>query len=166
MPYPKNSGRYQTHTDFKRLTRFLLLVCCIAGSGRAHAAWCKVTGGGVAFGAYNPLASSNLDTTGSLVMQCNSTFNVILSISLGSGKGATYSGGRKMTNAKQNTLIYNLYTDATRTQVLGDGTGGSVTMQISGRNTYTQPIWARILGNQRTAAAGSYVDSVVVTISY
>jgi len=145
---------------------FVLLTCSVAWSVSAQANWCSITGGGVAFGSYNPLTSTNLDTTGSLIIQCNSSFNAVLTLSSGAGTGASYAGGRKMTNAKRGTLTYNLYTDATRTQVLGDGTGGSVTLQINGKNTYTQPIWARIFGNQRTAAAGSYSDIVIATISY
>lgn len=140
-----------------------LLGACISS---AQANWCNVTGGGVAFGAYDPTSSANLDTTGSLELRCNSVFNVVLSLSVGNGAGASYSGGRKLTRGGGGTLTYNLYANTSRTQILGDGTGGSVTLNISGHNTYTQAIWARIPGNQRTVSTGSYADTVVATISY
>ena len=153
----------------RKTTLIRLALCVLLASawiGTAQANWCNVNGGGVAFGAYDPTSSGNINATGSLDMQCNSVFNVVLSVSVGNGTGASYSSGRKMTRAGGGTLIYNIYADAARTQVLGDGTGGSVTLHISGHNTYTQAIWARIFGNQRTAQAGSYTDIVVATISY
>jgi spore coat protein U-like protein len=72
-----------------------------------------------------------------------------------------------MTRAEgEGTLTYNLYADAGRTQVFGDGTGGSVTVHVSANNTHVQAIWARILGGQQRVLAGRYTDSVVATISY
>jgi spore coat protein U-like protein len=132
----------------------------------ARADWCDVTGGGVAFGAYDPRPSASLDTTGSLDIQCSNNFHATVSVSLGNGAGASYSGGRRMTRAGGGTLAYNLYANSARTQVLGDGTGASVTLPVSGNKHYTQAIWARILKNQPNAKSGSYTDTVVVTISY
>jgi len=149
----------------KRLALCAMLL--LVWSANAQANWCKITGGGVVFGAYDPTSSANLDTTGSLILQCNSVFNVVLSLSVGNGAGASYSAGRKMTRSGgSGTLTYNLYANAARTQVLGDGTGSSVTLAIHGNNTYTQSIWARIPGNQSLVSSGSYGDTVVVTISY
>lgn len=143
----------------------LLAIACI-GIAQADNK-CSLTGGGVAFGAYNPTSSASLDTAGSLTLDCKGHFHAELSLSDGNGAGASYSGGRKMTRAGgQGTLTYNLYANAARTNVLGDGTGGSVKLRISGNKTYNQTIWARIPGNQRTALAGSYTDTVVATVSY
>jgi spore coat protein U-like protein len=151
----------------KPLNRLILTwMLVIAPIGSAQADWCRVTSGSVAFGVYDPRPSASLDATGSLTMQCNSEFSATLSLSLGRGVNASYSGGRKMTRASGGTLNYNLYADPAHSQVLGDGTGGSVTLLIRGRNTYTQAIWARITGNQPTAGVGNYADTVVATISY
>ena len=63
---------------------------------------------------------------------------------------------------------YNLYADASRTRVLGDGTGASVTLQLNANRNHphTQSIWGRILGGQKMVMANSYADIVVVTWSY
>jgi spore coat protein U-like protein len=151
-------------SPLSRLAWVGLLAITPIGSARAD--WCNVTGGEVAFGAYDPRPSLSHDATGSLDIQCSSSFHATLSASHGSGSRASYSGGRRMTRAGGGTLAYNLYADSARTQVLGDGTGGSVTLSISGRNSSTQPIWARILKNQPDALSGSYTDTVVVTVSY
>ena len=145
------------------LQALLLAMVCTGG---AQAVWCNVNGGAVAFGLYDPTSAANLDTTGSLALQCNSKFSVVLSLSVGNGAGASYSSGRKMTRAGGGTLRYNLYANAARTQVLGDGTNTSVTLAINDRNSFTQAIWGRIPGNQNTVRAGSYNDTIIATISY
>jgi spore coat protein U-like protein len=148
-----------------RLGFYALLA--IAWIGSAQAKTCNITGGGVAFGAYDPTSSASLDTTGSVALDCEGSFEVVLSLSVGNGAGASYSGGRKMTRGRgSGTLTYNLYANAARTHVLGDGTGGSVTLHINGHRTYIQAIWARIPRGQHTVLAGSYADIVVATISY
>lgn len=145
----------------------LAALLTILWAGNAQAKTCDIAGGNVAFGAYDATSRGNLDTTGSLSISCNGRFQAILSVSVGNGAGATYGGGRKMTRiGGGGTLTYNIYADAARTQVLGDGTGGGATLLINGQNTYTQPIWARILGGQQRVASGSYTDTVVATISY
>lgn len=146
------------------LLALLLIFGCI-GNAQADGR-CSVTGV-VAFGAYDPTSSASLDTTGSVNLNCDHKFSAVLSLSLGNGAGASYSAGRKMTGGVgPATLTYNLYANAARTQVLGDGTGGSVTLAISGNKTYSQPIWARLPGGQLSVLAGSYGDIVVLTISY
>jgi spore coat protein U-like protein len=67
-------------------------------------------------------------------------------------------------------LAYNLYLDAGRTQVWGDGSEG--TTQASGTLRLTSPsysgvypVYARILSTAATAAT-AYADSIVVQLSY
>lgn len=151
--------------SLNRLALYALLA--ITWIGNAQAKTCTVTGGAVAFGAYDPTSSASLDTTGSVTLDCDGGFQAVLSLSAGNGAKASYSDGRKMTRGGGGaTLTYNLYANAARTQVLGDGTGGSVTLQISAQKTFTQAIWARIPGRQHTVLAGSYADTVVATVSY
>lgn len=135
-------------------------------ASNALAKTCTVTSAGVAFGTYYPMANTNLDSIGAITLDCDGSFRATLSLDTGSGAGASFTSGRRMTTVGGETLLYNLYANASRTQVLGDGTGGSVNLQIRGKKIWTQAIWARIPGNQRLAFAGNYVDTIVVTISY
>jgi spore coat protein U-like protein len=64
-------------------------------------------------------------------------------------------------------LLYNLYTNAARSVIWGDGvTGASVPLRV-GRNgrVESRTVYARIPPRQ-PAAPGSYLDTVVVTFTY
>ena len=127
---------------------------------------CHVSTGAVAFGAYDTASAGNLDAVGTLDIHCSNKVNVVLSLSVGNGAGASFSGGRKMTRVGgTGTLTYNLYANAARTRVLGDGTGGSAPLRVDEKNT-TQTIWGRVANGQHVAETGSYADSVVASISY
>jgi spore coat protein U-like protein len=148
-----------------------LLTVLYAGSAVAQArpgSSCTFGGGGVAFGLFDPTSAANLDTTGSLTVDCNANITVTVSLGRGYGTGAAYGTGRKMTRSGGGTLTYNLYANSTWTQVFGDGTGGSYTHDLSVRRnqTFSQPVWARIPKGQGGTLGGSYSDTVVATISY
>jgi spore coat protein U-like protein len=107
--------------------------------------------------------SSNLDQNSSLTVNCSSATPYNVGLSAGGGSDATV-GSRKMSNAG-NAVSYSLYRDAARTQVWGEtigtntvagtGTGSNQVLTIYGR-TPVQP----------TPPAGSYTDSVTITITY
>ncbi|MDP3138738.1 MAG: spore coat U domain-containing protein [Burkholderiaceae bacterium] len=142
----------------------LLGIACLSG---AHAAGCNITGGWVSFGAYDPRAIAPLDTAGTLALDCNGNVDAGLSLSVGVGTGASYSGGRRMTQiGGPATLIYNIYADPARALVLGDGTDGSRILRIVGKKDLSQIIYARIPALQRSVQAGIYGDIVIATISY
>ena len=142
---------------------FAAILCMNA----AQAKTCGVTGAGVAFGAFDTTTSTNLDTIGYVEVDCNGSIDVELSLSVGNGTGANYAAGRRMTQgAGRHTLRYQLYANAGRTQVLGDGTGGSVTLNIRDIHNVRQAIWARVPGGQRSVAPGNYSDTVMATIRY
>jgi spore coat protein U-like protein len=91
----------------------------------------------------------------------------MVSLSVGTGIGASYSGGRKMTRiGGTQTIIYNLFSNSSRTRLFGDGTGGSRTLTLSNSRIYSQPIWGRIFGGQPLTLPGDYLDTVIVTVSY
>lgn len=68
------------------------------------------------------------------------------------------------------TLSYNLFTDAGRTTIWGDGTGGTSYQSLpAGSSTHTEAfiLYGRIPGNQSQATAGNYSDpSLSVVVSY
>jgi spore coat protein U-like protein len=142
----------------------LLLMWC----GGAAAQICTITSSAMAFGAYNPASSANVDAIGQVKVNCLLPTLVTFKLSVGNGAGARYSTGRKMTRtAGGGTLIYNLYTSAARTTVLGDGTDGSQYANDFGLwFAHTLQVYGRIRGPQPTVQPGSYVDTVIVTASY
>ena len=79
------------------------------------------------------------------------------------GAAPTYNPRTMLSGA--NTLNYNLYFNAARTNIWGDGTAGTVVWARNvNRNTnYNRTVFGRIPAGQ-DAAAGAYTDTIVATI--
>jgi spore coat protein U-like protein len=76
-----------------------------------------------------------------------------------------------MTNGAS-LLNYNLYTDATRTAVWGDGTGGTAVVSIKyslppagTTQTDTHTVYGRAFAGQ-VVSVGSYLDTITVTLVF
>lgn len=120
---------------------------------------CSVNAQGLNFGNYDPFDRSSLDGAGNLSINCDK--DIAYTISLNGGQGRLNE--RRMT-AGAYSLEYNLYTDASRTLVWGDGTGTSST--VSGSGTVSSlPIYGRIPAGQN-GHVGSYSDTVVLSIDF
>ncbi len=133
--------------------------------GLARAA-CSFAGAAVAFGSYDSLSLAPLDTIGTLVYQCNQKgHNVMITLSRGNG---TSFATRRMTNGSQQ-LSYNLYRDAARTIIWGDGSGGTQAYSIKNpqpnNQNITVPIFGRIPAGQ-SATVGSYSDTITITMTF
>ena len=152
---------------------FGLLGCCLFGlfvpsqPARAaiHCTW--VATAPVAFGTYEVFNPAPDDAVGSLSFNCKGVGGGTVMIDLATGGSGTYAM-RTMTGTGADTLNYNLYLDATRTQVWGNGTGGTA------RYGPTAPpnnvdvlvnIYGRIPAGQ-DKAPGNYSDTIVATINF
>lgn len=115
----------------------------------------------LAFGAYDPLAPAPADSSATMSYRCPA--GQPLRISLDAGLSGSFSA-RALTMGTER-LLYNLYLDAGRTMVWGDGTGGSrvgpgVTTHGAG-GTVTAYVFGRIPAGQ-DVAAGVYADTIRV----
>lgn len=136
----------------------LILCCGLALPVLAHAQ-CTATVVNVAFGGYDVFETQATETTGSVGVTCDSSTSYSISLSAGLGTFAA----RVMTNGS-NQLSYNLFTDSQRLTIWGDGTGGTATEGATGTGgSYT--IYGMIPALQNVPA-GSYSDTVIVTVSY
>jgi spore coat protein U-like protein len=134
-----------------------LLLSVIPLTGRAA---CTITVTSVAFGVYDVFAVADKLSTGTVDIRCTpkTTFTVTLS----KGSGATFAA-RNMTSGA-NLLPYNLYKDASRVTIWGDGTAGTGTNGANdNRATYT--IYGRIPARQN-AAVGSYSDTIIASVIF
>lgn len=123
----------------------------------------NLTAGNINFGNYNPLASSDTDSTGDIQVTC--TNNTSYSVSLSSGSSGSYSS-RELSDGGSNTLNYNLFTSSDYNSVWGDGTGSSSTVNQTGSGSQdTITVYGRITAGQSVAQA-SYSDTINVTITY
>lgn len=154
----------------RRLVPFAMLAAMTPQAAHALLEACTVSTAPLVFGNYDPTSGAAVDSTGTVTVTCTAvtSISVNYTIALGTGLGGSYSP-RQMTSGV-NALPYNLYTNASRSTVWGDGSGG--TSLVSDGYTlgllvvtrdYTA--YGRIPGSQNVAA-GAYADTVVVTVTY
>lgn len=124
----------------------------------------------VSFGSYDPVdvnASAALDANGSFDVKCTKGGSGTLKIDNGLYDANASGTTRAMKETgSSNYLNYDLYTSAGRT-VVWDDTSNTVSYgPAANANNVTQSVFGRIPGAQVNAIAGSYSDTVVVTVSY
>jgi spore coat protein U-like protein len=154
-----------------RVIGVVTLMSCV--SVAAHGAVsCGASASSVAFGIYDPLQGTPDTSTGNLTVTCSATGSsafITVFVSLSTGLSGTYSARKMFSGA--NTLNYNLYGDNTYTQVWGDGTSGTVRGSASvlvapgSPRTLTGTWYGRVPAAQ-DVAAGTYADTIVVTVTY
>ena len=128
---------------------------------------CTVSTSPVAFGSVNTLSASNVDASGGITVTCTSGTAWTAAADAGTGSGASLLT-RRMTPATGTTALnYSLYTDSGRTTVWGDGTSTTGTIGDSGTGSAQAiTIYGRVPSGQGVVPAGSYADTVAVTVSY
>jgi spore coat protein U-like protein len=144
----------------------------------AAAASCSVTASPLVFPDYASPGGSQADTSGTITVTCIPDLILLVcrtpyTLSMSSGNAGDFTPRRLAYGGNQ--LDYNLYTNAARTIVWGDGSDGSSTVSdavntsilglicLSGSKNHT--VHARIPGSQNVVA-GSYSDTVTVTVTY
>jgi len=137
------------------------LALALAATMPAAAADCDASVTEVDFGRFDYKEGG--DITGQLTVICDrpTAFEVSASPGYGSYRERTMYGPRGA------VLRYNLYVDAARRRVWGDGeTGGTARIagKSDGRKAATYTVYGRIPGGQ-TVRPGGYRDTVKVTVS-
>lgn len=137
--------------------------CGLALMFWAGMAWgsCTVSVNAVDFGIYDVFASTDSDSTGNIEVTCDVSTNYTLSLSAGNG---TYS--ERLMASGTHTLIYNLYTDATRSVIWGDGSSSTSVVDGSSAGTaQNHTVYGRIPARQNIHV-NTYTDAVVVTVEF
>ena len=121
----------------------------------------------VAFGSYNTLSPTDTDSAGTLTAICHPSDQSIEVAISGGLSGSPLA--RTMRNGAE-VLNYNLYADAARTTVGGDGTSGATVTVTNGtvsagQRTFNRPIYGRIPALQ-AVGMGTYNDNLVVTVTF
>ena len=126
---------------------------------------CTISTTSVNFGSYNVFNGSALDSTGTITYNCNAAAKNI-SVSLSKGASSTYSP-RTMTKGGE-LLGYNLFRDAARTTIWGDGTSGtSVYLDASPpKDTNVNvTVYGQVSPGQ-DVSAGAFSDTISATINF
>jgi spore coat protein U-like protein len=164
---------------FRVKTAILVAACAAAFAAPAHAGSqsspltvnatvtgnCSISTSALSFGSVDTLSASPVLGTGGVTITCTNGTAWSAAADAGAGSGATLAT-RRMTSAG-NTLNYMLYTDSGRTTVWGDGTGTTAAIASTGSGAaQSVTIYGRVPAGQTSAPAGSYSDTVGVTVTY
>ena len=149
------------------------LLVCIKASAAID---CTVSTVGVAFGNYDPLSLVPTDSTGNVTIVCvylsGGAQQISYTVQLSPGSSGT-SLQRRM-QALPSVLRYNLFSDAARSAIWGDGSAGTTVANGSvtigpgvgnGRREDARSIYGRIPAHQY-ALSGNYADSIIVTLVF
>ncbi|BEN39591.1 hypothetical protein SMKC049_13830 [Serratia marcescens] len=138
---------------------------CAFGSGSG--------GGNTNFGTINfgerADVSTNVDVTstsgaGSLIVTC--TPGTAITIALDYGLNGGSSSNRYLINSQgTRTLAYQLYKDSGYSQVWGTGSLANAIATFPA-TTQTYTIYARLFATSNLPPAGTYTDTVTVTLTY
>lgn len=150
-----------------RSTRLLagavFLIPFLAGNALAL---CNVSATGLSFGSYDDFSPVPLDTTGTVTVGCDEAPPPDVTISIGPSGNGSFNP-RAMRHAfLTDLLLYNIFPDASRGAVWGDGTAGTSTVFLKNvtKNTpRTTTIYGRIPAGQ-SVSLGPYSDTLTVTI--
>lgn len=144
---------------------------------------CTLTGGTLSFGAFQPQTSGTTSARGSVVVLC--TINTPYDILVSAGNSNNELQRNMAGNVSNDSLQYNIYTDATYATVIGDKTNGTshpmngisdgrpvTNGLIAGRNAYlgsgrtvTWYFYGQLSNNQYVTP-DNYTDNLTVTLSY
>ena len=130
---------------------------------------CNVSGALLNFGAaIDPLSSAvPIDATSSLTVQCTNTTPYSVALDAGTNAGGASSFANRAMKNGAHSLGYQLYLNAGRSSVWGDGTGGSAPATGTGTgSSQTLTIYGRLPVLGSTVVPGTYTDTVTVTITY
>lgn len=150
--------------------RPLATAALLLAAGQAAAAACSVTAVTLGFGNLSAFKATPADTTGNVAVTCMGKVGegVVYSIALNAGGGGFPV--RRLMGASGYQLNYNIYTNAARTLVWGDGSSGTLVVNdaytlASPSITRNYPVYGRIFSSQK-ALVGSYADAIVVTLTF
>ncbi|MEI8325288.1 MAG: spore coat protein U domain-containing protein [Betaproteobacteria bacterium] len=126
---------------------------------------------GEGYGISSPISSAGYTAWGVISLDCPAA-EYWISLSKGAGAGATFAQRRMTSNTNSNdTLIYSLYLPGAvapfaAAAVWGDGSEGSQKWRAQGQATQLSLSFNAFIPGQQAPAAGTYFDTIVVTLSF
>jgi spore coat protein U-like protein len=160
---------YWMDRTLKTFLLVLLFTFFAIFKGEVAFSQCTMNSTPIHFGNYDTFSSAPLDAVGTITVNCSGNVrraNVTLSVSSTSG---TFKPRRMKRSLGNDLLDYNVYTDAARTAIFGDGTGGTSRVRPS------RPAGPRVRWNAsitmygrippvQDVSAGTYADTLTATV--
>lgn len=127
---------------------------------------CEITFNNINHGTVTTLASNNDAASAGDNITCSFADTYSIALNVGTG-GGTY-GTRTLANGA-NTLNFNVYSDAGRTTVWGDGSAGApalVGTSTGGGTPNALTVYSRVLGGQTGKPEGTYSSTITATATF
>jgi spore coat protein U-like protein len=145
------------------LEAFAALILLVSTAAAAHAFGCTVSTTPINFGGYDTLSHNGASAVATITYSCSDKTQRV-AIGLTKGYAGTFAMREMRTG--NHKLAYNLYLDASATQIWGDGTGEGqlyIAPAPPPGSRVTIMIFGRIQPGQN-AASGRYSDNVRVIL--
>jgi spore coat protein U-like protein len=133
-------------------------------------ATCSAAATTLAFPAYTPGAGAVVGTS-TITLTCTNGAQPTVALNAGTTTGDAFT--QRLMASGTNTLQYNLFTTNGYTNVWGDGTGTSKTVQVATPSTglgtpQTLTVYGQLPDSttNKNAAPGSYSDLITATVTY
>ena len=147
--------------------RYLAVLLCLSFAGEAGAA-CSVSATGINFGTYDVFVTAPLDSTGTVTVTCDQAPPADVTIAIGpSGTSGGFNPRQMRSASSPDRLNYNLFVNAGRSTVWGDGAAGTSTVFLK-NVVKNRPVLTTIYGRippRQDVSVGTYTDSLTVTIT-
>jgi len=126
---------------------------------------CTIASTNINFGTAGIL-NSTLTATGTLTVACTRSDAYSIAISAGAGSGASVADRVMTRSGGTDKVHYQLYQNASYSLPWGDGSGNTTALSGVGTgSSQSFTVYARVLP-QTTPQAGTYIDTVIATITY
>ena len=154
---------------------FAATAALLAGAASAQVATCAVsyTGSNINFGVYNAFNVSPVTASMSATLTCThvSGGSVRTNWTMALSNGNSGNCATRRMNSGGNTLSYNIYRDNLAGGIWGATCAGDPSGQIQTTNgspiaSATSILYGQLPTGQSNAGAGSYSDSLVLTVTY
>lgn len=149
----------------------LVFLMIIAGGLAARAQSCTVSATTMSFPAYNAFSGNVSDASSVVTTTCTGLLflGVTYEVRLDGGQSANILGRKMRRGATSDELGYQIYLNAGRTTIWGNGVQGtsftgSMLLGLFSR-TSTRTVYGRIPAGQQVNS-GDYADAPVMTIIY
>ena len=127
---------------------------------------CAIAFNDVDHGTATDLTSASDDATGTGTITCTFADSYDIDFNVGTG-GGTF--GSRTLDSGTDTLTFNLYRDAAHTQVLGDGSPGTVLLSgtsTGGSTPDALTIYSSVDSGQSGATEGTYASTITATATF
>jgi spore coat protein U-like protein len=126
---------------------------------------CTIAATNINFGTAGVLTSA-LTATGTLTVACTASDAYSIALSSGTGSGASVTDRVMTRSGGADRIHYQLYQNASYSLPWGDGTSGTTALTGTGTgSSQSITVYARV-PPQTTPQAGTYIDTVIATITY